>query len=116
MDHAATRSGKDETKSESNVMHGTAPGQRPVGIVFRLGGRKGTARFTPYIWLSHVDYEVGREIKLDFSRYDVVLRCTETYALDSVFEAICRNECSEISEKEGALTIEIVEKDEVGVG
>jgi hypothetical protein len=51
--------------------------------VFRLGGPKGTARFAPYIWLNHLDYEVGREIKLDFSRYDVVLRCTETYALVS---------------------------------
>jgi hypothetical protein len=88
-------------------------GQRPQGIVFRLGGRKGTARFSPYMWLSHADYEAGREIKLDFSRYDVVLRATENYALDGIFEAICRNECSEISEKEGALTIEIIEKDEV---
>jgi hypothetical protein len=86
--------------------------QRPFGIVFRLGGRKGPARFSPYMWLSHADYEAGREIKLDFSRYDVVLRATENYSLDPIFEAIARNECTEISEKEGALTIEIIEKNE----
>jgi len=74
-------------------------GQRPQGIVFWLGGRKGTARFSPYMWLSHADYEAGREIKLDFSRYDVVLRATENYSLDNLFEAIARNECSEIAEK-----------------
>ena len=56
-------------------INGASNGQRPQGIVFRLGGRKGTARFSPYIWLVHADYEAGREIKLDFSRYDVVLRC-----------------------------------------
>jgi hypothetical protein len=94
--------------TESSVHNG----QRPQGIVFRLGGRKRTARFSPYMWLSHVDYEAGREIKLDFSRYDIVLRATEDYSLDTIFEAIARNECSEISEKEGALTIEIIEKEE----
>ena len=75
--------------------------QRPQGIVFRLGGRKGTARFSPYMWLSHADYEAGREVKLDFSRYDVVLRATEHYSLESIFEAITRHECSEISGKRG---------------
>jgi hypothetical protein len=90
-------------------------GKRPQGIVFKLGGRKGNARYSPYMWLSHADYEAGREIKLDFSRYDVVLRATEHYSLDTIFEAISRNECSEISEKEGALTIEIIEKDEAAV-
>jgi hypothetical protein len=88
-------------------------GQRPQGIVFRLGGRKGNARYSPYMWLSHADYEAGREIKLDYSRYDIVLRATENHSLDSIFESIARNECSEIAEKEGALTIEIIEKEEV---
>jgi hypothetical protein len=92
--------------------NGASNGARPQGIVFWLGSRKRTARFSPYMWLSHVDYEAGREIKLDFSRYDVVLRATENYSLDSIFEAISRNECSEISEKEGSLTIEIIEKEE----
>jgi hypothetical protein len=90
-------------------------GQRPQGIVFTLGGRKGSLRYSPYMWLSHADYEAGREIKLDFSRYDIVLRATENYSLDSIFEAIARNECSEIAAKEGALTIEIIEKDEAAV-
>lgn len=94
-------------------INGASNGPRPQGIVFRLGGRKGTVRFSPYIWLSHADYEAGREIKLDFSRYDVVLRSTENYSLDSIFEAITRNECSEIAEKDGVLTIEIIEKEEV---
>jgi hypothetical protein len=38
------------------------------------------------MWLSHADYEAGREIKLDFSRYDVVLRAPEHFSLDSIFE------------------------------
>jgi len=86
---------------------------RPQGIVFRMGSRKGNARFSPYMWLSHADYEAGREIKLDFSRYDIVLRAFTDYSLDNLFEAIARNECSEIAEKDGALTIEIIEKEEV---
>jgi hypothetical protein len=59
------------------------------------------------------DYEAGREIKLDFSRYDIVLRAFTDYSLDNLFEAIARNQCSEIAEKDGALTIEIIEKEEV---
>jgi hypothetical protein len=86
---------------------------RPQGIVFRMASRKGNARFSPYMWLSHADYEAGREIKLDFSRYDIVLRAFTDYSLDNLFEAIARNECSEIAEKDGALTIEIIEKEEV---
>ena len=86
---------------------------RPQGIVFRMGNGKGNARFSPYMWLSHADYEAGREIKLDFSRYDVVLRATETNSLHGIFAAIARNECSEIAEKDGVLTIEIIEKEEV---
>ena len=86
---------------------------RPQGIVFRMANGKGNARFSPYMWLSHADYEAGREIKLDFSRYDIVLRAFTDYSLDNLFEAIARNECSEIAEKDGALTIEIIEKEEV---
>jgi hypothetical protein len=64
------------------------------------------------MWLSHAEYEAGREIKLDFSRYDVVLRAPEHNPLERICEAITRHECGEISEKEGALTIEIIEKEE----
>jgi len=42
----------------------------------------------------------------------VVLRAPEHNFLESIFEAITRHECDEISEKEGALTIEIIEKEE----
>ena len=94
-------------------MIGFAREDRPQGIVFRMGGKKGNARFSPYMWLSHADYEAGREIQLDFSRYDIVLRATEHYSLDGIFAAISKHECSEIAEKEGALTIEIIEKEEV---
>jgi len=86
---------------------------RPQGIVFRMGSGKRNARFSPYMWLSHADYEAGREIKLDFSRYDIVLRAFTDHSLDNLFEAIARNQCSEIAEKDGALTIEIIEKEEV---
>ena len=105
---------KNETKSENNMTtteQHKDNGQKALCSDWEVAKAPRASRLT--FGSVHVDYEVGREIKLDFSRYDVVLRCTETYSLDSVFEAICRNECSEISEKEGALTIEIVEKEEV---
>ena len=58
----------------------------PQGIVFRMGGTKGTARFSPYVWLSFCDYEIaGRTLKLDFSRYDVVLRAAENHSLEKLF-------------------------------
>jgi hypothetical protein len=83
----------------------------PQGIVFRMGGKHGTARFSPYGWLSYCDYEIGsRTVKLDFSRYEVVLRAAVNHSLDTLFSAIVKNECSEVSEKAGALTIEIIEK------
>jgi hypothetical protein len=86
---------------------------QPQGIVFRMGGTKGTARFSPYVWLSFCDYEIaGRTLKLDFSRYDVVLRAAENHSLDKLFTAIAKNDCSEVAEKAGALTIEIIEKEE----
>ena len=85
----------------------------PQGIVFRMGGKKGTARFSPYGWLSFCDYEIaGRTLKLDFSRYDVVLRAAENHSLEKLFAAVAKNECSEVAEKDGALTIEIIEKEE----
>ena len=88
--------------------------QRPQGIVFRFGANHRSARFSPYMWLSHADYS-GRELKLDFGRYDVVVRSAATHSLDidSIFEAITRHECGEISEIEGELSIEIIEKEEV---
>jgi len=86
---------------------------RPPGIVFRMGGKDGLARFSPYGWLSSCDHEIaGRTLKLDFSRYDVVLRAAEHHSLDRLFAAVTKNECSEVAEKAGALTIEIVEKEE----
>ena len=88
-------------------------GPRPQGIVFRLLG-KGNARFSPYMCLSYVDYEAGRDIKLDFGSYDVVMRAAGGFSLDSTFEAIAHQDCSEISEKEGMLSIEIIEKEEGG--
>ena len=85
----------------------------PQGIVFRIGGKEGFARFSPYAWLSCCDYElVGRTVKLDFSRYDVVLRAAENHSLDKLFAAVANNECSEVAEKPGTLTIEIIEKEE----
>jgi hypothetical protein len=85
----------------------------PQGIVFRMGGEKGTARFSPYGWLSFCDYEIaGRTLKLDFSRYDVIVRAAENQSLDTIFTAIAKNECSEVAEKPGALTIEIVERED----
>lgn len=85
----------------------------PQGIVFRMGGKQGVARFSPYGWLSFCDHEIaGRTMKLDFSRYDVVLRAAESHSLDKLFAAVAKNECSEIAEKAGALTIEIIEKEE----
>jgi hypothetical protein len=85
----------------------------PQGIVFRMGGKQGIARFSPYGWLSFCDYEIaGRTLKLDFSRYDVVLRAAENQSLDNLFAAIAQNECSEVAEKDGMMTIEIIEKEE----
>jgi hypothetical protein len=85
----------------------------PLGIVFCMGGKEGVARFAPYGWLSFCDHEVaGRTIKLDFSRYDVVLRAAENHSLDKLFTAIAKNECSQVAEKAGTLTIEIIEKEE----
>jgi hypothetical protein len=85
----------------------------PQGVVFRMGGKEGVARFAPYGWLSFCDHEIAsRTVKLDFSRYDVVLRAGDNHSLDSLFAAIARNECSEVGEKPGALTIEIIEKDD----
>ena len=85
----------------------------PQGIVFRLGGQNGTARFSPYGWLSSCDYEIaGRTLKLDFSRYDMIVRAAENHSLDKLFAAIAKNECSELAEKAGVLTIEIIEKEE----
>jgi hypothetical protein len=85
----------------------------PQGIVFRTGGKNGTARFAPYGWLSFCDYEIAsRTLKLDFSRYDVVLRAAENHSLDTLFAAIAKNECSDVAEKAGAVTIEIIEKEE----
>ena len=78
-----------------------------------MGGKEGVVRFSPYGWLSFCDYETaGRTLKLDFSRYDVVLRAAENHSLDSLFGAIAKNECREVAEKSGALTIEIIEKEE----
>ena len=85
---------------------------RPQGIVFRFGANHRSARFSPYMWLSHADY-YGRELKLDFGRYDVVIRSAVTFSLDIIFEAIVCHECREISEKEGSLSIEIIEKEDV---
>jgi hypothetical protein len=83
------------------------------GVVFRMGGEKGIARFSPYVWLSYCDYEIGgRTVKLDFSRYDVVLRAAENHSLDKFFAAVAKNDCSGVAEKDGALTIEIIEKEE----
>jgi len=85
---------------------------RPPGIVFRMGGEKVTARYSCYGWLSFCDYEIAaRTMKLDFSHYDVVLRAAENHSLDQLFAAIAKNECSEVAEKAGALTIEIIEKE-----
>jgi hypothetical protein len=105
---------ENETKDQSamtEIVFSRDP--HPQGIVFRMGGEKGTARFSPYGWLSFCDYEItGRTVKLDFSRYDVVLRATVNHSLDTLFAAIAKNECSEVAEKAGALTIEIIEKEE----
>jgi hypothetical protein len=63
--------------------------------------------------LSFCDYEIpGRTLKLDFSRYDAVLRATENHSLEKLFAANTKNECSEVGEKAGALTIEIIGKEE----
>jgi hypothetical protein len=116
LGHATGRDAEDNKAKSEKLMNDKSVhnGQRPQGIVFRMGGRKGHARFSPYMWLSHADYAGGRELHLDFSRYDVVLRATEQYSLDSIFGEITRHECSEIAEKEGELTIEIIEKEEAG--
>lgn len=101
--------------SERSNYHGHYGEQRresrPQGIVFWFGGKPDGARFAPYVWLSHADYEVGSSVKLDFGRYDMVLR-SQHYSLANIFQAITRYECEEISEKEGELSIEIIEKEE----
>jgi hypothetical protein len=85
----------------------TAP--RPQGIIFRFSGT--TARYCPYMWLNYADYEAAEQIKLDFGRYDVVVRGTESDHLNKVFEAVTRHECGEILEA-GSISIEIIEKEE----
>jgi hypothetical protein len=81
--------------------------QQPQGILFHIGGKQGTTRFSPYRWLSLCDYEIaGRMIRLDCFGYDVVLRWTENHPLDTLFAAIAKNECSEVAEQLDALTIE----------
>lgn len=86
---------------------------RSPGIVFRMGGKKGTARYSPYGWLAFCDYEIAaRTMKFDFSHYDVILRAAENHSLDKLFAAVAQNECSEIVEKAGALTIEVIEKED----
>ncbi|HEY5811708.1 MAG TPA: hypothetical protein VIT23_03530 [Terrimicrobiaceae bacterium] len=83
-----------------------------MGIVFRMGGKKGAARFSPYVWLIYCDYEIGgRTLKLNYSGYDVVLKAAESHMMDKLFAAIAKNECEEIEEKSGVLTIEIIEKE-----
>jgi hypothetical protein len=104
---------KNESQKQSNmteIAFSTDP--HPQGIVFRIAGENGTARFSPYGWLSSCDHEIScRTVKLDFSRYDVVLRAGENHSLHKLFAAVAKNECSEVAEKSGALTIEIIEKD-----
>ena len=74
--------------------------------------KKAPRGFLLYGWLSFCDYDIaGRTLKLDFSRYDVVLRTAENHSLDKLFTAIVKNDCSEVAEKAGALTIEIIEKE-----
>ena len=53
-------------------------------------------------------------MRLDFSRYDVLLRASENHSLDQLFAAVAKNECSEVAEKAGTLTIEIIEKEALG--
>jgi hypothetical protein len=105
---------KNNTKDQSPMTEiGFANEPRPPGIVFRMGGTKGTARYSPYGWLAFCDYEIAaRTMKLDFSRYDVVLRAAENHSLDKLFAAIAKNECSEVAEKPGMMTIEVIEKEE----
>jgi malate/lactate dehydrogenase len=43
---------------------------------------------------------------------DVVLRAAQNYSLDKLFAADTKKGCSEAAEKAGALTIEIIEKEE----
>jgi hypothetical protein len=82
---------------------------RPQGIVFR---RAGYCRFSPYMWLNYVDFE-ERLLKLDFGAYDVVVRSPRPQSsLVDIFSEITRHECSVIEEKEGSISIEIIEKEE----
>jgi hypothetical protein len=106
---------KNETKDQSTMTEiAFSRDPHPPGIVFRIGGKDGLTRFSPYGWLSFCEHEIaGRTLKLDFSRYDVVLRAAENHSLIHLFAAIAKNECSEVAEKPGVLTIEIIEK-EVG--
>jgi hypothetical protein len=100
----------NERGNYSGHFSGPSVSSHAQGIVFRLAGK--ISRFSPYMWLNYVDIEAGRQIKLDFGRYDVVIRGSESYylELDKIFEAITRHECSEIAE--GELSIEIIEKEE----
>jgi hypothetical protein len=77
-----TESEEQGTMIEIVFSHDT----HPQGIVFRMGGTKGTTRFSPYVWLNFCDYEIaGRTLKLDFSRYDVVLWAAENHSLEKLF-------------------------------
>jgi hypothetical protein len=104
---------KNETQEQSDMTEiAFSRDPHAQGIVFRMGGKEGVARFSAYGWLSSCDHEIAsRVLKLDFSRYDVILRATANHSLDRLFAAIAKNECSEVAEKAGALTIEIIEKD-----
>jgi hypothetical protein len=70
-----------------------------------------SARYSPYMWLSYADYEVGRQIKLDFGHYDIVVRSNSPDVLTATFGQITRHELSEIWEEEGT-SIEIIEKED----
>ena len=63
------------------------------------------------MWLSYADYQ-PRELRLDFGGYDVVVRSAASGSLDDIFESITRHEGGSIAEKEGELSIEIIEKEE----
>lgn len=99
MSERSNYGGHYGTQQETRAPH-------PHGIVFR---KEGSARFSPYMWLSYAEIEVGRQIKLDFGHYDVVVRSRSPGLLQSTFEEISRHDCREIVENAG-VSIEIIEK------
>jgi hypothetical protein len=101
---------KNETQEQSNMIEiAFSRDPHPQGIVFRMGEKDSLACFSPYTWLTFCDHEVtARTLKLDFSRYDVVLRAADNHSLSHLFAAIAKNECSEVAEKQGTLTIEAI--------